>query len=208
MQGLEALLSAVALEGPDGVAAGEYAKQVQSADDWELYEQALMRHLQQVAGDDAKLGRAYLELARVQGEAMQRSDKAIGTLEFGIAEVKQNLTLRLALGERLRAQGLADQAGVVFRQAAGLYPASPDPWRGLVQCYVDRGKMAEAALGLGPLCVLGAASESDMRALTRMTPSRPPRPPTRSRPRCCGPSSIAASRARWPRSSSTRSCSA
>ncbi|WP_434415255.1 tetratricopeptide repeat protein [Nannocystis pusilla] len=170
LQGLEALLSAVALEGPDGVAAGEYAKQVQSADDWELYEQALMRHLQQVAGDDAKLGRAYLELARVQGEAMQRSDKAIGTLEFGIAEVKQNLPLRLALGERLRAQGLADQAGTVFRQAAGLYPASPDPWRGLVQCYVDRGKMAEAALGLGPLCVLGAASESDMRALTRMTP--------------------------------------
>ncbi|MBZ5713112.1 tetratricopeptide repeat protein [Nannocystis pusilla] len=169
-QGLEALLSAVALEGPDGVAASEYAKQVQTADDWELYEQALMRHLQQVAGDDAKLGRAYLELARVQGEAMQRSDKAMATLEFGIAEVRQNLPLRLALGERLRAQGLAEQGGTVFRQAAALYPASPDPWRGLVQCYVDRGKMAEAALGLGPLCVLGAASESDMRALTRMTP--------------------------------------
>ncbi|HEY8378395.1 MAG TPA: tetratricopeptide repeat protein, partial [Nannocystis sp.] len=169
-QGLEALLSAVALEGPDGVAAAEYAKQVQSDEDWEMYEQALLRHLQQVDGDEAKMARTYLEIARVQGDAMKRGDKALATLERGIGELKQSLPLRLALGERLRAEGRAELAANAYRQAASLFPASPDPWRGLVQCYVDRGRMAEAALGLGPLCVLGAASESDMRALSRMTP--------------------------------------
>lgn len=167
---IEALLSAVVIEGPDGVASREFEGVVESAGEWESYEQAMMRHLQQVAGNDEKSCQAFLALAKIQGGPLRRLDKALATLEFGLNEVKQNLPLRIDLGERLRADGRQDQAIAAYRDAAALFPAAPDAWRGLVQCYVDKGRMGEAALGLGPLCVLGAASESDMRALTRMTP--------------------------------------
>lgn len=169
-QAIEALLSAVVLEGPEGLAAGEFKNLVDGAGDWEAYEQALMRHLQQVGGEEPKMCAAYLEVARVQGGPLGRQDRALATLEYAIGEVKQNLPLRIDLGERLRQSGRVEQAITTYRQAASVFPAAPDAWRGLVQCYVDRGRMPEAALGLGPLCVLGAASESDMRALSRMTP--------------------------------------
>lgn len=167
---LEALLSAVVIEGPEGLAVREYKSMVASPEEWEAYEQAMVRHLQQVAGDDARMCRAYLEIAKVQGGALRRPDRALATLDIGIGEVRQNLPLRLDRADRLRAEGRADQAIAAYREAASIFPASPEGWRGLVQCYVDRNKMGEAALGLAPLAVLGAASESDMRALARMSP--------------------------------------
>jgi tetratricopeptide (TPR) repeat protein len=169
-QALEALLSAVTLEGPDGKAAHKYKSMLAEDDDWEPYENAMLKHLQTVGGDDARLGRAYQEIAHVQADKLGHIQRALATLEMGISEVKNDVPLRLEYGARLRADGRLSEAIAAFRQLVSLYPANAEGWRGLVTCYVDRGRMPEAGLALAPLCVLGAASESDMRALTKMTP--------------------------------------
>jgi tetratricopeptide (TPR) repeat protein len=170
-QALEALLSAIILEGPDGKAAHRYKALLEGDDtDWEPYEQALLKHLAQVGGDDARVCRAYLELASVQAELLGQPDRALATLEMGITEVKDDIPLRIDYGARLRDDGRVGDAIVAYRQLVSLYPANAEGWRGLVACYVDRSRMGEAGLALAPLCILGAASESDMRALTKMTP--------------------------------------
>ncbi len=167
---LEALLSAVILEGPDGKAAHRYKGLLGEHDSWEPYEQALLKHLQQVAGDDARVCRAYLELAAVQADNLGQLQRALSTLEMGITEVKDDIPLRSEYGNRLRSDGRLSEAIAAYRTLVGLYPAHAEGWRGLVSSYVDKGRMGEAGLALAPLCVLGAASESDMRALTKMTP--------------------------------------
>ncbi|MBL9102244.1 MAG: tetratricopeptide repeat protein [Myxococcales bacterium] len=169
-QALEALLNAVVLEGPDGKAAHKYKSMLADGDDWEPYENAMLKHLQTAAGDDARLCRAYLEIAEVQGGPLGQTQRALRTLEMGISEVKNDVPLRVEYGARLRADGRVAEAIAAYRQLVGLYPAHAEGWRGLVSCYVDRNRMPEAGLALAPLCVLGAASESDMRALTKMTP--------------------------------------
>ena len=166
---LEALLSAVILEGPDGKAAHRY-KGLLGDGDWEPYEQALLKHLQQVAGDDAQVCRAYLELAAVQADNLGQLQRALATLEMGITEVKDDIPLRIEYANRLRTDGRLSEATAAYRTLVGLYPANAEGWRGLVSSYVDKGRMGEAGLALAPLCVLGSASESDMRALTKMTP--------------------------------------
>lgn len=169
-QALEALLSAVILEGPDGKAAHRYKSLLGDGGGWEHYEQALLKHLQQVSGDDARVCRAYLELASVQADLLGQLQRALATLEMGITEVKDDIPLRVEYGARLRGDGRLAEAIAAYRQLVSLYPANAEGWRGLVSCYVDRGRMGEAGLALAPLCVLGAASESDMRALSKMTP--------------------------------------
>ena len=169
-QALEALLSAVILEGPDGKAAHRYKGLLGDDDAWEPYEQAMLSHLRQVSGDDARTCRAYLELAAVQADSLGQLQRALATLEMGISEVKDDIPLRVEYGNRLRADGRIAEAIAAYRQLVGIYPANAEGWRGLVSAYVDRGRMGEAGLALAPLCVLGAASESDMRALTKMTP--------------------------------------
>lgn len=170
-QALEALLSAIILEGPDGKAAHRYKALLEHDDaDWEPYEQALLKHLSQIDGDDARVCRAYLELTSVQADLLGQPDRALATLELGITEVKDDIPLRVELGARLRGDGRVQEAIVAYRQLVSIYPANAEGWRGLVSCYVDLGRMGEAGLALAPLCVLGAASESDMRALTKMTP--------------------------------------
>ncbi len=167
---LEALLSAVILEGPDGKAAHRYKSLLGERDSWEPYEQALLKHLTQVAGDDARVCRAYLELAHVQADSLGQLQRALATLEMGINEVRDDIPLRVEYANRLRGDGRIAEAIAAYRQLVGLYPANAEGWRGLVSSYVDKGRMGEAGLALAPLCVLGAASESDMRALTKMTP--------------------------------------
>jgi len=169
-QALEALLSAVILEGPDGKAAHRYKGLLGDTGSWEPYEQAMLKHLQQVAGDDARVCRAYLELAAVQADHLGQLQRALATLEMGITEVKDDIPLRIEYGDRLRSDGRLSEAIAAYRTLVGLYPANAEGWRGLVSSYVDKGRMGEAGLALAPLCVLGAASESDMRALTKMTP--------------------------------------
>ncbi len=169
-QALEALLSAVILEGPDGKAAHRYKSLLGDDGSWEPYEQALLKHLQQVVGDDARVCRAYLELAAVQADSLGQLQRALATLEMGITEVKDDIPLRVEYGTRLRSDGRLSEAIGAYRTLVGLYPAHAEGWRGLVSSYVDKGRMGEAGLALAPLCVLGAASESDMRALTKMTP--------------------------------------
>ncbi|MBK7823929.1 tetratricopeptide repeat protein [Nannocystis sp.] len=169
-QALEALLSAVILEGPDGKAAHRYKGLLGDDDPWDAYEQAMLTHLRQVAGDDARMCRAYLELAAVQADSLGQLQRALATLEMGISEVKDDIPLRVEYGNRLRADGRIAEAIAAYRQLVSIYPANAEGWRGLVSAYVERSRMGEAGLALAPLCVLGAASESDMRALTKMTP--------------------------------------
>ena len=153
------ILSAIILEGPDGKAAHRYKALLEGDEtDWEPYEQALLKHLAQVGGDDARVCRAYLELASVQAELLGQPDRALATLEMGITEVKDDIPLRIDYGARLRDDGRVGDAIVAYRQLVSLYPANAEGWRGLVACYVDRSRMGEAGLALAPLCILGAAS--------------------------------------------------
>ncbi len=172
-EALEVLLSAVAIEGPGGMAAREYKNHLTPDDSWEAYEGTLIKYLQQHGNRGTAHTSAedtYLELARIQANQLGRPKRAVATLEMGIEDVRDDRPLRLEYGVLLRKAGRFADAVRAYRQLLERSPADSDGWSGLVQSYMALKQNEEAALALAPMCVLGTASESNMRSLAKCLP--------------------------------------
>jgi len=172
-EALEVLLSAVAIEGPNGMAAREYKSRLSADDSWESYEGTLIKYLQKHASrgtGSTDPEDTYLELARVQAEHLGRPKRALATLEMGIEDVRDDRPLRLAYGTLLRSAGRYSDAVRAYRQLIERSPGDAEGWSGLVQSYRALKHMEEAALALAPMCILGTATESQMRTLSKVLP--------------------------------------
>ena len=172
-QAREVLLNAVLLEGPGGLAADEYRTFVRDDEDWERYEDALLKFLRQSEQDGDPLVPTYLALAEVQAEQLGTIDRAISTLEMGLANVGESESLRVELSRWLRAEGRVPDAIRAYQKLLNEHPASAPGWRGLYESYVAAKRGSEATLTLAPLCILGEASEHEARVMQSASP-RPP----------------------------------
>ncbi|MCA9662453.1 MAG: hypothetical protein KC486_29205, partial [Myxococcales bacterium] len=172
-QAREVLLNAVVLEGPSGLAAREYASFVRGDDDWQRYEAALGKYLRQAESEGAPVVPTYLALATVQAERLGEIDRAISTLEQGLANVGESAPLREELARWLKADGRIPDAIRTYQQLLQHHPASSPGWRGLHESYVAVKRSVEATLALAPLCILGDASEHEARVMQASVP-RPP----------------------------------
>ncbi len=172
-EALEVLLSAIAIEGPSGMAAREYKSRLTEDDSWEAYEGTLIKYLQQHGSRGSGHTSAvdtYLELSRIQANQLGRQKRAIATLEMGIEDVSDDRPLRLEYGVLLRKVGRHTDAVRAYRQLIERSPEDSDGWSGLVQAYLALKKNIEAALALAPMSILGTASEANMRTLAKVLP--------------------------------------
>jgi len=176
-QAREILLNAVVLEGPSGEAGREYIRLAAQGDSWDPYEQALQKHLRQAELEGASQTTTYLEIARVQAELAGLFDRAIATLEQGVANCSDDARLRLDLARRLRGHGRPAEAIRAYQHLLHRHPEVAAGWRGLHDTYGDLGRPYEASLALASLVVLGAASEPEVRAMSRALPRPPLGPP-------------------------------
>ncbi|MBK8266140.1 MAG: tetratricopeptide repeat protein [Nannocystis sp.] len=172
-QAREILLNAVVLEGPGGEAAREHQRLMTDGGSWQPYEDALHKHLRQAEIEGSSPAETFLELARVQGDLLGQPDRALATLEQGIASASDDVRLRVDLGARLRARGRPAEAIRAYQALILRHPQSAAGWRGLHDAYGEIGRSAEAGLALASLVVLGAASEVEGRTVARSVP-RPP----------------------------------
>ncbi|MCA9688937.1 MAG: tetratricopeptide repeat protein, partial [Myxococcales bacterium] len=169
-EAFEVLLSAVELEGPQGMAAREYKRHHTDNDSWEPYEAALMKRLQRGDGRGGDVTETFLELARVQDVNLGRPERAISTLEMALHDRPEDDALWVDYAARLRAAGKLEKSIRAYRRLVERSPARGEAWRGIVKGFVDLKMPGEAALAIAPLSALGEASEADARAFAKFAP--------------------------------------
>jgi len=159
---LDALLSAVALEGPASESALTLKSLLSTPTEWEAYDRAMQRFLTAARerGDD--LGAVYLELARVRQDQLQKAQGAVDILLEGIDAVRDPAALRNELAMRLRMAGRNREAVEQLRTLLYSDLLRPEAWRDLARNFDALGRQGESRLALMPLAILGAASDAEI----------------------------------------------
>jgi tetratricopeptide (TPR) repeat protein len=162
----QALLDAVALEGPGSESALELKVRLATPTGWDRYAKALFQHLERLTSQAEDTTAVHLELARVLHDQLGRPKEAVDLLRSAIASSKNPSTLRMDLATRLRANG--DHAAAIDELRTMLREdlARTDVWREIVRNFEAMHRVAEARHALMPLAVLGAATSAEQRLLT------------------------------------------
>jgi hypothetical protein len=169
---LDALLSAVALEGPASESALTLKSLLASPTEWEAYDRAMQRFLAAARDRGQDLGAVYLELARVRQDQLQKAQGAVDILLEGIDAVRDPAPLRSELAMRLRMAGRHEEAVQQLRTLLYADLVRPDAWRDLARNFDALGRTGESRLALMPLVILGSASDAERGHLS----TNPPRP--------------------------------
>ncbi|MEZ4248376.1 MAG: tetratricopeptide repeat protein [Polyangiales bacterium] len=166
---VEALAEAVALAGPGSEAALELKARCRSATEWEVYAEALERHLGTLEPTGSTP--THLEFARVLHDALARPKAALELLERAFATTRAPEVQR-ELAVRLRSAGRRGEAVEAFQALAAHEPTQADHWRELARTFLENGSRREARIATEPLFVLGAATDLERGVLSQ----EPPRP--------------------------------
>lgn len=156
----EALRDAVVLEGPGSESALELKSRVESAAGWDQYLDAIRRHAERQATEEARAP-AYLEMARVLHDQMGQLEQAISLLERGIEASGGDPALQRELAMRLRSAGDTERATKVLQGLLMADPTRAESWRELARTHVQAGKSVEARVATEPLVVLGQSNHDD-----------------------------------------------
>lgn len=169
----EAALEALALEGPGGAGATRHRELVAGADDWIAHADALRGWLEG-ARDPLARREARLEIARIQGEALERPERAVEALEAAVREQPTDRELRRILAVELRRAGRTDASAAELRRLLDEHASQAALWRELAATLRAAGDEDGARRALAPLALLGEATADEARELAR----REPRPGT------------------------------
>ncbi|MDW8362028.1 MAG: tetratricopeptide repeat protein [Myxococcales bacterium] len=156
----QALLEAIALEGPSGEAAHTFVEAFASPADVEAFADAVETYAAGVAADEAV--EAHLEVARLRADVLGQPERALEGLRVASAgRLEGEPRLRLAIAERLRLAGRHEQAASELLALVRDDPAIVEGWRALARAFEAMGRHGEARLALEPLLVLGAATDAE-----------------------------------------------
>jgi tetratricopeptide (TPR) repeat protein len=171
-QATEALLQALALEGPGSESGLELKSRLSTPTGWDHYARALTSYLERARARKEDVTAVYRELARVKQDQLGMSQAAIEVLRTGIGERGDPTALRLDLSTRLRTMG--DNLGAVKELRTLLRDdvTRADTYREIARSYDAMGRPVETRLAVMPLVVLGAATETE----TKHIADHPPRP--------------------------------
>lgn len=168
---LEAYRDAVAITGVDGAALAEMRalfaeiKKRGEKPPWDVYADGLSRYLDHVRENDPRLAPAFLELARVFGDDLNQSDRAIGALRAGVSRFTRDAALRTELAERLRRAGKTAEAAEELRRLVDLDPLRLETWRDLADALKALGRADLGNVAVELLVALGGGTDLERIAL-------------------------------------------
>ena len=165
-----ALYRALALDGPSGPAAERLRRSIEDATGWQKYVDGLTTYMRR-PGRHAT-GASYLEIARIEADALGLPEKALGTLKEGLDATSGDAAIAADLARRLRAMGRGGEAIGHLMQLLYGDAGRPGLWRDLSATLQQLGRSLEATLALAPLAVLGDATAEEVQLL-RSRGSRP-----------------------------------
>ncbi|MCP4601978.1 MAG: tetratricopeptide repeat protein [Proteobacteria bacterium] len=160
----KAFEQAVSITGPTGAAAVEYKRLLGSEEPWKNYAKALIDYLSEVKksdSEDTDLLSSFFELASVQHEKLEQTDKAITTLNKGIKILGWNPLLGFELGKLMQVSDRNDKAIAEFQKIISADPAHSDAWRALAGALKSKELKDEAGIATAPLVVLQEASKDE-----------------------------------------------
>jgi tetratricopeptide (TPR) repeat protein len=181
---MSALVQAVTLGGPSGVAGQAFRDAIRDRDGYRLYARALRAHIARWDGSFPPPRQAWVELAGVLGDSLQQHGESADVLREACRALPDDVDLDRQLAARLLRIGQRDEAVEILRRRIDEDVTRVECWRDLRAAWAAQPELA--ALALPPLVLLGAAHEADIEALR----GRPPAP-GRARPGSFGPQSLA-----------------
>ncbi len=169
----EALLEALAVEGPGSESALELKTRLETPADWDRYIGALRRSLTKAEGGDSR--NVYSELARVYQDVLGRPEEAVEVLREALRESRHGDGLQAELSRRLRGAGRQQEAVQELVSLLRRDVTRADIWRELVRNYEELQQPELVRLALMPLAVLGEATRAEQERLDASPDSEPPR---------------------------------
>ena len=187
-QAAEALHHAVVLTGISGKAVQAYRKLLGSKEPWTRYVDALRQYIKRAERkhiDPTELAQVFLEIASTEHRHLDRADAAFQTLEQGISRCGDQPALSLQRAEMLINLGRHGEAVTAFQTIVAHDPLVSEAWRALARALQHQARKAEASVAVGPLLMLGVASDVER----NLAAERGLRPGT-ARPGSFGPSTL------------------
>ncbi len=173
---LKAYEQAVAFVGP-GAIADEMRellleqKRAGQQPDWARYVGALTRYLERTSQPAAAQAPVYLEMGRILADEMQMADRAVATLQRGLALAPDDVQIRTEVASRFKRAGRYDQAIAELRTLLDLDVMRAETWRDLAESFGGLGRTDDATLMSSALVAIGAANDLE-RATVAARPSR------------------------------------
>lgn len=161
----EALLEAVALEGPGSESALECKARLHDPRGWQAYVKALHRYLPLARQAGVPTDGTHLEIARVLFDQLEHTEGALDALRKGIDGGDGSASLRRELAMRLRMAGRNEEAVRELRELLEMDLTLGDTWRDLSRTFDSMGRRVEARLALAPLVLLGVSTDKETQAV-------------------------------------------
>ncbi|MEQ8457523.1 MAG: tetratricopeptide repeat protein [Sandaracinaceae bacterium] len=161
-------MGAVGIQGPNGAGARVYKGLIAHAPEhasWDHYATALMGYLESARGIGGDVAATYLELAHVQGEALNRPDRAISTLREGVDACPEDEAVALTLVRTLQSVDAGDKAIAELRRILAINVRRPRAWRAMADAVRKSGEPDGAAVVLAPLLAMSEATEDETRTV-------------------------------------------
>lgn len=162
-----ALVQAVILEGPSGVAAAKMKEQIRDRGGYARYATALRGHIDRWTNARGQRGRpprqAWLELAGVLGDSLGEHQESVDTLRDAARAMPDDVDLDRMLAARLLRVGQGQLAVSILRRRILEDVTNIDCWRDLKLAWSAAPDLS--TLTLAPLSLLGAATADELDAL-------------------------------------------
>ncbi|RZO54681.1 MAG: tetratricopeptide repeat protein, partial [Sandaracinaceae bacterium] len=161
-------MGAVGIQGPNGAGARVYKGLIAHVPEhasWDHYATALMGYLESARGIGGDVAATYLELAHVQGEALNRPDRAISTLREGVDACPEDEAVALTLVRTLQSVDAGDKAIAELRRILAINVRRPRAWRAMADAVRKSGEPDGAAVVLAPLLAMSEATEDETRTV-------------------------------------------
>ncbi|WP_236606281.1 tetratricopeptide repeat protein [Sandaracinus amylolyticus] len=158
-----ALVQAVVLEGPGGAAARALKDTIRDREGYATYAQALRDHVQRWNGKPPAPRQAWVELAGVLGDSLGQHADSAEVLRVAARALPEDVELDRQLAARLARVGRRDEAVAILRRRIDEHVGRVECWRDLRGLWSPTPELA--MLTVGPLALLGGASNDDVERL-------------------------------------------
>jgi tetratricopeptide (TPR) repeat protein len=168
-----ALVEAVVLEGPGGIAARTLRETIREREGYALYAQALRDHIARwtASGPSTKVPpprQAWVELAGVLGDSLAQHAESADVLREASKALPDDVELTRQLAARLARMGRESEAAALLQKRIDENVQRVECWRDLRAVWSSKPELQ--VLTIGPLALLGAGEPKDLEIL-RSRPS-------------------------------------
>jgi tetratricopeptide (TPR) repeat protein len=161
-EAVEAFAEAVSLEGMSGTAGGELVRLAETREHWERYVEGLETFVADVRPELRERVALYQEIARTQDSRLQAPTDALSTLLRAVRDCDGDTSLRLMLGQQLRASGRHAKAVDHVQTLLMEDITRVEGWRLLAKAWGEMGLGRQRGYALSGLAVMGEATADEV----------------------------------------------